>query len=133
MLGCPASLLLGALARRHLFSLGHSVLLVDLGGCLTSLPYAEARLVLGSLLPLLPVHAPFARQLMLLMHKLLAHPEARGRRVAVHAFCSVLRSNLLPTGEAATDAALALRAACGAPLAQRPHAFRELRAVLLAG
>ena len=42
---------------------------VDLGGCLLSLPEADARHVLGALLPLVPLHAGFARQ----VHIITAH------------------------------------------------------------
>lgn len=42
---------------------------MDLGGCLLSLPEADARHVLGALLPLVPLHAGFARQ----VHIITAH------------------------------------------------------------
>ena len=74
--------LLGALARERLYALADGVRQVDLSICLLSLPESDGRCVLAALLPLLPLQADFARQLLLLLHKLLVGTEVCARRLA---------------------------------------------------
>ena len=54
--------------------------------------------------------------------------QARGRALAVHALCALLRRRLLPTDEAVGDAVLALRgAAATATAGLQPQLYNEVR------
>ena len=60
-------------------------------------------------------------------HRVL-YVQARGRALAVHALCALLRRRLLPTDEAAGDAVLALRgAAATATAGLQPQLYNEVR------
>ena len=69
-------------ARDRGDALADGVRQVDLSICLLSLPESDGRCVLAALLPLLPLQADFARQLLLLLHKLLVGTEVCARRLA---------------------------------------------------
>ena len=83
------------------------------------------------LLSLADVKGRACRQLLLLAHKMLVASDACGRRLAVHAFCVLLRRRLLPSEDAACDAVVALRSSATAAVAGQPHLYSELRHVLL--
>jgi len=123
-----------AISHAHLVELhSHVPQLLDWSVCLSTLPLDCATHVLVALLPLVPLHAGFARHLLLLLRKMLVSPEPRGRKLAVHGFSALLCASLLPEPAAQQDAVLALRAAAAAASpALQPHVFASLRGVVAA-
>ena len=147
---------LSAVADSHLHALhAHAHQFTDWISCL---PSAVGRPVLDALLPLVPLHADFGRQTMLLLRKSLVAPETRARALAVHGLTALLERGAtqpdLCAGDrpscsdgpsshsqlsggsadlAQADLVLALRSSCTLSPALQAYTYDKLRVPLARG